>query len=496
MNKRAGLLLHPSSLPTEYGIGDLGPAAYRFADYLHKEGYSLWQMLPLNHCGYGNSPYNPVSAYALNPYLISPELLYEQGLINKLDLNEALVPESATVYYEHVYRIKDRLLVKAADSWLRDEENHRQFLETRGYLKPYLAFQMLSRIYADHAWYKWNPEHCQYSDHLFDQLWDRYGQDMKRCLAYQGILAQQLAALKRYLHDQGVQLIGDLPLYLSYESAEVWAYRQLFDLDEHGNRCHLAGVPPDAFSPTGQLWGNPIYRWAKISETGFELFINRIGQALEIYDYLRLDHFIGYVNYWQVDGGISNEGVVNLPETAINGSWEPAKPSEVFHVLMENFPQDKFIAEDLGILNPDVCHIRDSFGFPGMIVLQFCFEESVPNVSAYPANRWLYTGTHDNSTTRGWFEGLTPDDPSYQHLLDFCSQFRPQQCKDYITAESISRLMCKISLSSGCHTVIFPVQDILGLDDSARMNTPGTALGNWQWRMTTEDWHNLNCYSM
>jgi len=494
--RRTGVLLHPSSLPSEYGIGDLGPAAYRFADYLHKEGFSLWQMLPLNHCGYGNSPYNPVSAFALNPYLISPEMLYEHGLINKSDLLDAVLPASGSVFYESVYKTKDRLLVKAADNWLINDENYAQFIERKPFLKPYLAFQVLSRIYDDHAWYRWNGEHNHYSDQLFDRLWQRYGQEMKRCLAYQGMLAQQITSLKSYLHDLNIKLVGDLPLYLSYESAEVWACRQLFDLDEHGNRNNLAGVPPDAFSPTGQLWGNPIYRWDKLNETGYELFINRIGQALEIYDYLRLDHFIGYVNYWQVEGGISSEGTINLPETAINGAWVPARPNEFFRTLLEHFPKEKFIAEDLGILNPDVCHIRDDFGFPGMIVLQFCFEESVPQVAHYPTNRWLYTGTHDNSTTRGWFEGLSHDDPSYHHLHDYCAQFRHQQCQDYIIPESISRLMCKIALSSGCDTVIFPVQDILGLDDSARMNTPGTALGNWQWRMTNEDWQNLTGFCL
>lgn len=486
--RRTGILLHPSSLATAYGIGDLGPAAYRFAEYLKQEGHSLWQMLPLNHCGYGNSPYNPVSAFAFSPYLISPELLFEQGLINQKDLHLAELPDSSTVFYESVYKAKDKLLRKAADQWLLHHDPDEVPAWQQGLLKPYLAFQMLSRLYDDNSWYKWNEEHRHYSHELFDWLWHRYMPEMKRWLACQGMFMEQLKSLKDYLAERSISLVGDLPLYLSYESAEVWAHQYFFDLDERGNRLHLAGVPPDAFSPDGQLWGNPIYRWDVLCNHGFELFMQRIGQALDIYDFLRLDHFIGYVNYWEVPGQFAADGAPILPKTAMEGAWMPAKPHEFFSTLLGRFAKERFIAEDLGILNPEVCNIRDSFGFPGMIVLQFCFEESLPQVQNYPPNRWLYTGTHDNSTLQGWFESLPPDSPSIKHLKDYCAFYRPRDCTDKLNAHNIHALMRKIALSSACETVIVPMQDILGLGETARMNTPGTALGNWQWRMSTKDW--------
>lgn len=488
MMRRTGILLHPSSLATAYGIGDLGPAAYRFAEYLKREGHKLWQMLPLNHCGYGNSPYNPVSAFAFNPYLISPELLYEQGLVNQKDLFHAELPDSSMVFYESVFKAKDKLLRKAADQWLLHHELDELSTWQNDLLKPYLAFQILSHLYDDNAWYKWNEEHRHYHDELFQWLWKRYAPEMKRQAAFQGMFLEQLGALKEYLNGLSISLVGDIPLYLSYESAEVWANQQFFDLDERGNRLHLAGVPPDAFSPDGQLWGNPIYKWELMSEHDFGLFMQRIGQALDIYDFLRLDHFIGYVNYWQVKGRFADDVTPVLPPNAMDGAWVPAKPQEFFATLLANFAKERFIAEDLGILNPDVCNIRDSFGFPGMIVLQFCFEESVPQVQNYPANRWLYTGTHDNSTLRGWFESLAKDDPSIKHLKEYCAFHRPRDCTDKLNAGNIHLLMRRIALSSACETVIIPMQDILGLDESARMNTPGTALGNWQWRMRTEDW--------
>lgn len=486
--RRTGILMHLSSLATSYGIGDMGPAAYKFAEYLKQEGHTLWQILPLTHCGYGNSPYNPVSAFAYNPYLISPELLYEQGLIDQKDLHKAELPDSSTVFYESVYKAKDGLLQHAADQWLLHHDLDEISTWREGLLKPYLAFQMLSKLYNDNAWYHWHPEHRHYSGQLFDWLWHQYSRDMKRWSANQGIFIEQLNSLKDYLASLSISLVGDMPLYLSYESAEVWAQQQLFDLDEEGNRLHFAGVPPDAFSTDGQLWGNPIYRWDRLAEQNFAIFMQRIGLALQSYDFLRLDHFIGYVNYWQVDCAYSSEGIPILPETALLGNWIPARPYDFFDTLTSRFARERFIAEDLGILNADVCNIRDRYGFPGMIVLQFCFEESVPQVQNYPPNRWLYTGTHDNSTLKGWFESLPPDSPSIKHLKDYCAFYRPRDCTDKLNAQNIHSLMRKIALSSACETVIISMQDILGLDETARMNTPGTALGNWQWRMRAKDW--------
>jgi 4-alpha-glucanotransferase len=484
--RSTGILLHLTSLPTEFGIGDFGPSTYRFSDYLKREGHKYWQILPVNHCGYGNSPYNPISAFALSPYLISPELLYQQGLINQSTLNDAKLPCGDTIFYESVYKTKDKLLAIAGENLLVSHDII-SFIDSRSEtIKPYLAFQILSRIYGDNAWYAWNPEHRRYSDELFDELWLMHEPAMKLTASYQCMILEQIALFRNVLNNDGITLVGDMPLYLSYESAEVWAHPELFDLDKNGVRLHYAGVPPDAFAAEGQLWGNPIYRWDMLKETGFSLFLQRIAQTLDYIDILRLDHFIGYVNFWQVDSDYTPQGMPISPTSAKNGRWVTALAPEFFSVLCSHFAKERFIAEDLGILNNEVCDIRDSFGFPGMIVLQFCFEESIPRVREYPAKRWLYTGTHDNSTLRGWFEALQPDSPSLTHLRQYCSEYKLRDCHQTPNRENIHKVMRNIALASACEKVIIPFQDVIGWDDSARMNIPGTALGNWQWRINMD----------
>ena len=482
--RQLGTLLHISSLETEYGIGDFGPAAYRFAEHLSSKGFSLWQILPINHCGYGNSPYNPISAFAISPYLISPELLYKEGLVSLETLNEAKLPSSDTVFYESVYKAKDKLLNVAAKNWLLSSDVE-SFIEDNAYtIKPYIAFQLLSRIYDDNAWQAWNTEHRSYNEALYNQLWEHYSSDMKIIAALQCIARDQVMEFKKILKRHNILLVGDIPLYLSYESAEVWAYQHFFDLDPNGVRLHFAGVPPDAFAEAGQLWGNPIYNWDKIKEDGFKLFLKRISQCLEYADLLRLDHFIGYVNYWCVDPDYSAEGTPITPKNATNGKWVPAYPIDFFTALCSKFGKDRIIAEDLGVLNDDVCKIRDTFGFPGMIVLQFCFLDSVPQIHQFPANRWLYTGTHDNPTLKGWFTSLDDDSEVRSNIRQYCIQNK--DCRALPTPDNIHKIMMNIAISSSCETIIIPYQDIMGLDDNARMNIPGTALGNWQWRICSQ----------
>ncbi len=491
--KNHGVLLHITSLPTEYGIGDLGPAACQFVDILVERGVKYWQILPLYQTGYGNSPYNPLSAFALNPYLISPDLLYEDGLIDRPDLEAAKLPVTDHVPYDAVYRLKDALIAKAADNYISDIEIY-DFIESNAlYMKPYLAYITLCRLYDDHDWHLFREEHRTYSPGLYDSLFKAYGRQMLRAACAQAIVKDQLNRLKEYLNSQGLQLIGDMPLYLSYQSSEVWSNPRLFDLDPAGNRLRVAGVPPDEFNADGQLWGNPLYRWDVMREDGFQLFVHRIRHALLHLDKVRLDHFIGYVNYWAVPCPVSAvDGLPQLPENALGGSWEKARPDDFFPLLQALFPVERFIAEDLGILNGEVCSFRDKYGLPGMIVLQFCFEESVPRPREYPAERYLYTGTHDNPTIREWFEHLDPDSPSRKNLLAFIrgnrNLFAGLGLEDIADIErSIHRILCLIAQSSGCQNIIIPAQDILGLGSSARMNVPGAALGNWQWRLTDFD---------
>lgn len=480
---KTGILLHISSLPSNYGIGDFGQGAINFAAYLKAEGYTYWQILPVTHCGYGNSPYNPLSAFALNPYLISPELLYQQGLINQRMLEKVHIPPGSITQYERVYALKDKMLAQATANWMLTNNIDDYIEENAAYLKPYLTFLTLSKIYDDSCWYNWSEEHKHYSEDLYRKIRLLDLEFVHTRAASQALVNEQLIGFKNCLKELGIILVGDLPLYLSYDSAEVWAHLEYFDLDDEGRRLHFAGVPPDAFAEKGQLWGNPIYKWEVLKQDGFKLFLDRIGKALNYLDILRLDHFIGYVNYWQVEPDWDKEGKPILPKNAMHGSWVNALPEDFFPLLLRKYMPEHFIAEDLGLLNQNVCKIRDSFGFPGMIILQFCFEESVPEVQYYPSERWLYTGTHDNHTLRGWFESLSPDSPSLKHLQEYCLKHRLMDNHPVLNADNISAIMRHIALSSGCQQIIFPLQDILGLGDEARMNIPGTALGNWQWRL-------------
>lgn len=475
--KQSGILLHISSLCTEYGIGDLGEAAYLFADYLHEKEHSFWQILPLNYCGYGDSPYNPISAFAWNPYLISPDLLVSDNLLEETKLKR--LPDSQMVDYNMVYKFKDPLLRSAARNYLESHDINAYIEENAWHLKPFLCFYILRKRFGHGKWSCWPYKYRAYSETLYQELASEA--ELLEAAALQAIFEDQLLRLREYLQSKGISLIGDIPLYLSYESSEVWAHQELFDLDQNGQRLSIAGVPPDAFSATGQLWGNPIYLWDKLQESGFELFERRFEHILSCIDLLRLDHFIGYVNYWKVPCPAAI-----MPETAETGSWVRAVPEAFFEKICGRFGTERFIAEDLGILNQDVCQIRDSLGFPGMIILQFCFEESVPDVQGFPADRFIYTGTHDNNTTLGWWKELPPNSPSRLNLSIFCKRFLPHH--DLPNNYNIHKIMTDVARLSGCERMIIPLQDILGLDTDARMNVPSTALGNWQWRLDQESW--------
>lgn len=486
--KQKGVLLHFSSLPGDYGIGDFGPGALEFAQVIKDQGYDMWQVLPLNHRGYGNSPYNPISAFAIDPLLISPEQLYESGLIDAQDLEDAKIPHTDRVLFDAVQRKKTRLLDLAASRYQATHDINAFIKEHQSWLKPYIAFLTLDRLYEDVHWSQWQPRHQSYSEALWQHLIESFEPAMLAIASIQAIARDQLQRLKSQLDELKIELWGDLPIYLSYHSAEVWAHPQLFALDEKGQRQQVAGVPPDAFSEEGQLWGNPIYLWDSRRSEIFSLFEARIADALSFMNRLRLDHFIGYVNYWSVPCPPDAEGVSVMPENAIDGAWIKAPGDEFFARLTQRFGSSPFIAEDLGILTQEVCHIREKYGFPGMIVLQFCWQDPNPDIEHYPFDRIIYTGTHDNPTTRQWFEELPPDAEELKHFTDYALA-RPQLIpshppqKPKPTAQNAAQIMINIAQKSGCQIAIFPMQDLLGLDANARMNIPGTPLGNWEWRM-------------
>ncbi len=483
MSKNAGILLHITSLPSEFGIGDIGDNAYKFADLLARHHQKYWQILPLNWCGYGNSPYNPISAFASFPYLISPQILYQDGWIDRAELMDAYLPESETVDYASVYRTKDALFAKAVPRFLASTAIRDHIESHPSDLKPFLAYQMLCRIYEHDDWYRWFVDHQTYSDNLFERLWRRYEPQISHYASLQAIFDGQFQRLHRHLSAMDIKLIGDIPLYCSYNSADVWANQHLFDLDEIGRRITVSGVPPDAFSEEGQLWGNPTFRWDKMAEDSFAWWLRRIGNALKYNDLIRLDHFIGYVNYWSIPAE---------EKTAVNGKWIPAPAEKFFDVLFSHYDASRFIAEDLGILNDEVCRIRNHYSLPGMIVLQFCFGTPDVDPALYPADRIIYTGTHDNDTIRGWYRQLAETDAPalsifHQYLIRSERSKALTDCQQSTLSgkylAGVHWQFIDIAYASPCHLAMVPFQDILGLGSEARMNTPGIPQGNWQWRI-------------
>jgi len=470
--RSSGLLLHPTSLPSRFSIGDLGPAAYQFIDFLYETRQQVWQVLPLGPTGYGNSPYMSYSAMAGNPLLISLERLQEQGLVTEEAL--ASLPEYGTdrVDYDVVIQTKRPLLQQAAQRF-REEAS----LELRQafdnfcahqvfWLNDYALFMALKEAFGGKSWHQWDEaiarRHPDALEHWRFELLDAiYFQKFLQFAFF-----QQWADLRTYANDAGIQIMGDIPIYVAHDSVDVWAFPDLFQLDEEtGEPALMAGVPPDYFSATGQLWGNPIYRWERLQETDFQWWIERFKAAFQLVDLVRIDHFRGFCAFWAVPQG---------EETAINGEWIEAPGEAFFKALEAQLGELPIIAEDLGIITPDVAELRDQFQFPGMKILQFAFGGGTDNHFLpfnHDRNFIVYTGTHDNDTTLGWFHTL----PDWERdvLLNYLG------CTG---DKGIHWDLIRLAMGSVANQAIFPVQDILGLGTEARMNFPSKPDGNWQWR--------------
>lgn len=482
LEQKRGVLLHITSLPSAFGIGGLGQEARDFIDYLSRNGYTYWQILPLNYPGYAYSPYNAISSFAGNPYLIDPSWLYEFSYIQMESLNNAYLDSSENVDFALVYQTKDRVFHSAFKAFRK--QTHLtclyEYLEKEAdWLKPFAVFCVLRQLYPDATWQQWRQEYRHYSEQLFIEIHQKYRHELFYHVFLQYIFDIQLAEIKEYAIEKSIQIIGDLPLYVALESCDTWAHPELFELDTDGNPTRVAGVPPDAFSETGQLWGNPLYRWDMMQQDDFAWWKARLKKAFVFADKLRLDHFIGYVNYWAIDA---------TETTALNGSWLPGPKAAFFDAMLRHFPQDSIIAEDLGILTDEINNLRDSYRFPGMIILQFCFQHDQNDILSFPADRIIYTGTHDNQTSAGWFvsnekEHMPDNDYLRQYLL--AKLFISAETK--LTPQTAARHLVKLAFASPCHIAIIPLQDILALDDSARMNIPGVAEGNWNWRCLSSD---------
>jgi len=470
----SGILLHVTSLASPYGIGDFGPEAYRFVDFLAQAKQCYWQILPLNSTdpAYGNSPYHSVSAYAFNPLLISPELMIQEGLLAKSDVEPVknLLPNQ--VDYRAVIAYKRNLFQKANERFKNKKRKYeyKKFCAENSYwLEDFALFVSLKSYFQGKIWNDWPPEIRDRQPaalkSLKRELYDEI--EMKKFLQY--IFIQQWLKLKNYCHKKEIYIIGDMPIYVDYDSVDVWTHPELFKLDINKRPYAVAGVPPDYFSETGQLWGNPLYRWEVFKEREYDWWIERMEHNLKLYDFVRLDHFRGFVGYWEIPA---------TEKTARNGKWIEAPAFDFFNKLNKRFHSLPLIAEDLGTITPDVTEVMHYFSFPGMKVLVFAFGEDdhmhpyLPH--NYERNYVVYTGTHDTNTLRGWFDNeAKPEDK--ERIFHYAGQ--------KFSAREIHWEFIRLAMMSVANTVIIPMQDILGLGSEARMNRPAIGEGNWKWRL-------------
>lgn len=473
MKRGSGILLHITSLPSPYGIGDMGPWAYKFVDFLSETKQSYWQILPLNPpaptCN--NSPYHGSSAFAGNTLLISPELMVHEGLLTEEDIKPLPSFQKNKVNYLEVISHKEKIFSKAYEHFKEEDKSEFEKFcsENSNWLEDFVLFAAL-RAHLKQVWSEWPPElrdrQPEALQKLKEQLHDRIG--MEKFLQY--VFYQQWFSLKSYCNRKGIQIIGDIPIYVDYDSADVWVNSKIFKLDKEKRPFFVAGVPPDYFSQTGQLWGHPIYRWDILKELGYEWWIRRIEHSLKLFDLVRIDHFRGFVAYWEIQAG---------EKTAVRGRWVEAPAEDFFTTLRKRFPHLPILAEDLGIITPDVREVMNRLGFPGMRVLLFAFGEEISTNPYAPHNHVrncvAYTGTHDTNTVRGWFENeATPEDK--ERLFRYLGH--------KVSAGNVHWGFIRLASMSVANMAIFPLQDILGLGEAARMNRPATKEGNWQWRLS------------
>jgi len=470
-----GILLHVTSLPSAYGIGDFGPAAYRFVEALERARQHYWQILPLNptRARYGNSPYSSPSAFALNTLLISPELLARDGFIDPEDLEPHPDLPEDRVAFEAVAWYRERLLGLAHRRFCESEpESDYESFCTRAawWLDDHALFVALKAHFRGQEWNRWPEEIRGRQPEALEDMRRRLADKIRKETFLQYLAARQWSALRRYCAGRGIQVIGDIPIYVAYDSVDVWQNPGIFKLDDNLRPTVVAGVPPDMFSKTGQLWGNPIYDWALLRDRGYDWWVNRIARAGELYDLFRIDHFRAFANYYEVPAGDT---------TAENGTWVDGPGTDFFEVLARRFPCFAIVAEDLGANTPAVQELLDRFGFPGMKILLFAFGAELPGSAHAPhnyiPNLICYTGTHDNNTARGWFE----EEASEEDKQRFFAYIGRE-----VAADEVHRELVRLAMTSVARASITPMQDLLGLGAAARMNYPSTTSGNWEWRMT------------
>lgn len=477
LQRRSGILLHVTSLPSVFGIGDLGPAARQFVDFLAQAEQAYWQVLPLNptNPGFDSSPYHSVSALAFNTLLISPEMLAEEGLLESKDLASCAKFRQERVDYQAVIACKNQLFDKAF-GWFKSRAKNGEFTAfcaaQSEWLEDYALFMAAKAHFKNRSWHTW-PKSIRDRDPAAERvLRESLAERMQRERFLQYVFFKQWQTLRAFCCDRGIQIIGDMPIYIVHDSADLWTHPELFKLRADKKPQVVAGVPPDYFSASGQLWGNPLYRWDILRQRKYDWWIRRMGHNLKLFDIVRIDHFRGFVGYWEVP---------TEEKTAQNGRWVKAPAEDFFQHLRRAFDPLPVIAEDLGTITPDVREIMRQFGFPGMKVLLFAFGEDDPHHPYLPHNHErncvVYTGTHDNNTVRGWFEKEARIDEK-KRLFRYL--------RHEVTLEDVSWAFVQMAMTSPADTAILPMQDVLGLSQEARMNRPATGRGNWRWRLLPE----------
>jgi 4-alpha-glucanotransferase len=488
--RAAGVLLHPTSLPGAHGIGDLGAQALSFAGYLHAAGIKIWQVLPLNPTGYGDSPYQSLSAFAGNPLLISLEELAEDGLLDQNALYS--LPEflAGRIDFSLVIPWKFDLLRRAASNFFAlraspEKPDFEHFVEcNRSWLDDYALFMAAKDAHGGKVWTAWDPDLAARHPSAMREWSEKLSSEIAAYKYWQFKFFRQWKTVKDYCARLGIRIMGDIPIYAAHDSADVWANPEIFWLDQKGNPLKVSGVPPDYFSATGQLWGNPIYRWDVMKTSGYRWWIERLRSSLNVFDMVRLDHFRGFEAYWEIPAG---------EPTAMHGQWVKGPGAELFRALTDSLGPLPVVAENLGVITPEVEAIRRQFDYPGMAILQFAFSTDPQAPTFRPHNHEqhlvAYTGGHDNDTMVGWWRSGAAQSTRTQ--ADVKKEYADAQNYFGVTTEQfdsgVNWIFIRELMKSVADTVLVPMQDILGLGSEARMNIPGTLGGNWTWRLRSDD---------
>jgi len=465
----AGVLLHPTSLPGIYGVGDLGDEVVAFLDWAASAGMRMWQMLPLNPPGFGASPYGCLSSFAGNPLLISPQRLLQDELLDPDDVADVPRFSDEHVEFERVSEYKSALLRSSWKHFHERTEFHAAFDafidEHREWLDDYALYMALKARNADAPWWTWSARLVRRDPHALQRAREENAETIRFWQYVQFLFFRQWSIVREAAHARGIRIMGDVPIYVANDSADVWGNRELFQLDERGKPTHVAGVPPDYFSETGQRWGNPLYRWDAMREGGFHWFVARVRANLRFADVVRLDHFRGFAAYWEIPAD---------EPTAVHGRWMPGPGAALFDAIRNALGGLPIVAEDLGFITDDVHELRRAIGVPGMRILQFGFaQDDSPHLPhRFEPKTVVYTGTHDNDTARGWFESAT--DEERDAALAYLGASN---------GETIAWDLIRAAYTSVAEVAIVPAQDIVGLGSDARMNTPGEEKHNWTWRV-------------